>query len=116
MKIVIFFIVATLFIACNNQEEIPAGGPCSYRSEIHPAKLISIKQIDSINIDAQFEISWQTSKDTISYYMAKHHYLTADQIKTDSLNIGNVYQYVEEFMVSGNCNPHIKYLELIKMK
>jgi hypothetical protein len=116
MKIWIPCILACLLFACNNQEEIPAGGGCSYRSEVHPAKLIGFNQVDSINIDAEFEVSWPSAKDTISYYMKKHNYLSAAQIKHDSLVVGNVYQYVEDFIVTGSCNPHITHLEMELIK
>lgn len=116
MRIGICCILACLLLACNNAEEIPAGGGCSYRSVVHPAKLIGFKQQDSINIDAAFEISWSSSKDTISYYVMKHNYLAAEQIRQDALVIGNTYQYVEDFIVTGSCNPHVTHLEMKLMK
>jgi hypothetical protein len=104
-----------ILLACNSQEEIPAGGPCSYDSTVNPAKLISLVQKDSLNYDAQFEISWQKAtdtKDTISYYMENQKWLTTDQIKNDSLAVGNTYRLMEYFIRSGSCNGHIKRLVL----
>ena len=116
MKIYFVCIVACGFFACNSNEEIPAGGGCSYRSEVHPAKLIGFKEIDSVNIDAAFEINWGSIKDTVMYRQKKGGYLTKEQIQKDTIVVGNTYQYVEDFIVSGSCNPHITHLEMELMK
>ena len=108
-------LLAGMISSCNNQEENIAGGPCTYDSTVNPAKLISLVPKDSLNYDALFEISWQKapeSKDTISYYMDNKNWLTADQIKNDSLAVGNTYRFIEYFIRSGSCNGHIKRLVL----
>ncbi len=116
MKIVMVLLLAGMCCSCNNnQYEIPAGGPCTYDSTVNPAKLIRLVQKDSLNYDAQFEISWQKTpdnKDTISYYMENQRWLTTDQIKNNSLAVGNTYRFIEYFIRSGSCNGHIKRLVL----
>ena len=115
MKIVMFLLMGWMSCSCNNQEEIPDGGPCTYDSTVNPAKLISLVQKDSLNYDAQFEITWQKAPDTmdtISYYMENQRWLTAAQIKNDSLAAGNTYRFIEYFIRSGSCNGHIKRLVL----
>jgi hypothetical protein len=116
MKILMLLLIAGMCCSCNNnQEEIPAGGPCTYDSTVNPAKLISIVQKDSLNYDALFEISWQKApdkKDTISYYMENKKWLNEGQIKNDSLAVGNTYRFIEYIIRSGSCNGHVKSLVL----
>ena len=113
MKVPISCYFVCLLAACNNHEkEVPDGGACSYRSEIHAAKLISFKQTDSVNVDAAFEINWGSIKDTVMYRQKKGSYLTKEQIQNDTIVVGNTYQYIEDFIESGSCNPHITHLEM----
>lgn len=115
MKILMLLLLAGIISSCNNQEENIAGGPCTYDSTVNPAKLISLAQKDSLNYDALFVINWQNAPDrmdTISYYMENKNWLTADQIKNDSLAVGNTYRFIEYFIRSGSCNGHIKRLVL----
>jgi hypothetical protein len=115
MKILMLLLMICLFFGCNNQQEIPDGGPCSYDSTVNPAKLISLIKKDSLNYDAQFEITWKKTpdtKDTISYYMENQRWLTSEQIKNDSLAVGNTYRFIEYIIRSGSCNGHITRLVL----
>ncbi len=36
-----------VLFACNNGDNVVAGGPCSYKETIHPAKLIKLETTDS---------------------------------------------------------------------
>ncbi|MEI7735687.1 MAG: hypothetical protein WCI49_09475 [Ferruginibacter sp.] len=115
MKILMLPLMAGMICSCNNQEELPAGGPCTYDTTVNPAKLINLVQKDSLNYDALFEIAWQKApdtKDTISYYLENLRWLTSDQIKNDSLAVGKTYRFVEYNIRSGSCNGHIQSLVL----
>lgn len=116
MKILMVILMAGIICSCNNnQEEIPAGGPCTYDSTAKPAKLISLIQDDSLNCDAQFEVIWPNTpdiKDTLNYFMVNHSVLTSEQIKKDSLAVGNTYSFIEYTIRSGSCNGHIQRLVL----
>jgi hypothetical protein len=109
------------FIACNNskhEKETPAGGPCSYKEEAHPAKLISLVTIDSTNYDALFEVSTGlqvTNKpDTMRFHFLNNTYIKGKQIKADSIAVGKIYKLIDQRIVSGTCNPHIQTIRLEK--
>jgi hypothetical protein len=116
MKIFMLLLMVAIICSCNNnQEEIPAGGPCTYDSVVNPAKLISLVQNDSLNCDAQFEVIWPNTpdiKDTLNYFMVNHRVLTSEQIKKDSLAVGKTYSFIEYTIRSGSCNGHIQRLVL----
>ncbi|MEQ1676413.1 MAG: hypothetical protein ABL876_06925 [Chitinophagaceae bacterium] len=100
--------------ACTNgkkEKEVPAGGPCTYKEEIHPAKLIKLETTDSINYDAQFETG-TTMPDTIEFHFLNNTYIRAEQVKADSILAGKVYKLVEQSIISGSCNPHIRTIRL----
>jgi hypothetical protein len=109
------FLPATLgilfLISCKGKKEEPAGGPCSYKEEIHPAKLIELRHIDSLSFDAAFEIGSRrqggNSTDTEYFHSLNRQYITAEQVKRDSIMPGKLYQLVESNIISGSCNPHI---------
>lgn len=105
------FIVA----ACNNQEETPEGGPCTYQRTVLPAKLIELISNDSLNYDASFAISRASGiTDTVYYQQLHHRLLSAEEIKKDSLVVGQVYEYLQQDLVTGSCNPHVVSIQLKK--
>ena len=102
--------------ACTNrkkEKEVPAGGPCTYKEEIHPAKLIKLETTDSINYDAQFETG-TGMPDTVTFHFLNHAYIKAEQVRVDSIAVGKVYKLVEQSIISGSCNPHIRTIRLEK--
>ena len=97
-----------LFAACNNQEETPAGGPCAYSTTVMPAKLVQLISRDSLSYDAAIEISRSTgTNDTVFYQNVHHRLLSAEEVKKDSLYVGQTCQYLEQDLLTGSCNPHI---------
>jgi len=116
MKINVLIVGSFLLLAgCNNQSETPAGGPCTYKSTVLPAKLIQLNSKDSLEYDAVFEISRTSGQtDTISYQQIHHQLLTTEEIKKDSLLVGQLYQFVEQDLVTGSCNPHIMSIQFRK--
>jgi hypothetical protein len=112
---VIIYSFLFLLAACNNQEETPAGGPCTYRNTVLPAKLIQLISSDSLNYDATFAISRSSGKaDTVYYQQLHHRLLSAEEIKKDSLVVGQVYQYLEQDILTGSCNPHVVSIQFTK--
>jgi hypothetical protein len=104
-----------LLAACNNQEETPAGGPCTYRNTVLPAKLIQLISSDSLNYDAAFAISRSSGKtDTVYYQQLHHRLLSTEEIKKDSLQVGQTYQYLQQDLVTGSCNPHVVTIQFKK--
>lgn len=116
MKAKGFMIGSFLLLAgCTNQEETPAGGPCTYRNTVQPARLIQLISSDSLNYDAAFEISRSSGKaDTVYYQQIHHRLLSAEELKKDSLFIGQTCQYLEQDLVTGSCNPHIVSIQFKK--
>lgn len=104
-----------LLAACNSQEEKPAGGPCTYQHTVLPAKLIQLISSDSLNYDAAFAISRSSGQtDTVYYQQLHHRLLSAEEIKKDSLLVGHVYQYLEQNILTGSCNPHVVSIQFKK--
>lgn len=116
MKIILRIVGSFLLLTgCNNQEETPAGGPCTYKKTILPAKLVQLISKDSLEYDAVFEVSRSPGQtDTVNYQELHHRLLSAEDIKKDSLLIGEVYQYLEQDLVTGSCNPHIVSIQFTK--
>ncbi len=116
MKIIILIVGSFLLLTgCNNQEETPAGGPCTYRNTVLPAKLTRLISKDSLEYDAVFEVSRSSGQtDTVNYQQLHHRLLSAEDIKRDGLLVGEVYQYLEKDLVTGSCNPHIVSIQFRK--
>lgn len=111
----IIYSLLFLLAACNNQEESPAGGPCTYQHTVLPAKLIQLISSDSLNYDAAFSISRSSGiTDTVYYQQLHHRLLSTEEIKKDSLQVGQVYQYLEQHIVTGSCNPHVVTIQFKK--
>ena len=119
MKRILYLLtIAAIINSCKNgKKEIPAGGPCSYEDKIYPAKLIRLDPSpDSSEYDAWFEIDRLNDappdyRDTV-HYSQHNSRIPAEQIKKDSIAIGNLYKYVESIIKSGSCNPHIESIRL----
>ena len=104
-----------LLVACKNKEETPAGGPCTYQHTVLPAKLIQLISGDSLNYDAAFAINRSSGiPDTVYYQQLHHRLLSAEEIKKDSLVVGQVYQYLQQDLVTGSCNPHVVSIQFKK--
>lgn len=111
-----FSVMVLLATACNDSEkEEPAGGPCSYKTTLYPARLVKFVKKDSVQFDAVFEVyhtyEW---KDSLSYYLQFKQYLTKDKIIADHLDTGSVWQYRVDEIITGSCNPHIERLVMEK--
>lgn len=112
--------LSALISSCNNgkkEKEIPDGGPCSYEEKIFPAKLIRLDATpDSSVYDAWFEVNKLNDaaadhKDTV-HYSPDNSRIPVEQIKKDSIAVGNLYKYVVSTIKSGTCNPHIERIIL----
>ncbi|MBL7740978.1 MAG: hypothetical protein JNK14_17280 [Chitinophagaceae bacterium] len=114
-RTVILFFLSSLFIACNNNDNVD-GGPCSYDDKILPARLVRLDTLNALSFDALFVIEDSAGmewKDTIWYSaLNHHHYLSAEDIIKDSLAGGKIYQYIRKTIRSGSCDPQIEMLVL----
>ncbi|MCU0347273.1 MAG: hypothetical protein MUC59_10025 [Saprospiraceae bacterium] len=110
----IFTLPLLLFISCHTaQPERIVGGPCSYTSTYHPAKVI---RIDSIMMDALFEVRMEGSTDTFSYQVLNNASITPQSWESSGLSVGKVYKLVEDKIKTGTCNPLIRRIELVEYK
>lgn len=105
-------LVCAVTFACHNKpvgKENVDGGACSYKDEIHPAKLLRLETKDSLTYNAYFEIEaglrGADKKDTLAFHDLNNQYIPADKIKKDSIREGKTYQYVVQTIVSGSCDP-----------
>lgn len=107
-----------LFItSCNNEKNNIDGGPCSYKDNIYPARLIKLETKDSLIYDAQFEIgpgARSAGTDTVSFHRLTNRDISAQQVVNDSLSVGSVYQFVSQTIISGSCDPHNETIRLEK--
>ncbi len=94
---------------------MPAGGPCTYQHTVLPAKLVQLISTDSLNYDAAFAISRSSGiTDTVYYQQIHHRLLSAEEVKKDNLLVGQVYQYLQQDLVMGSCNPHLEFIQFKK--
>lgn len=120
MKYLLMLAVTTAFLfSCNNSKNDKGdmnGGGCSYKDEIHPAKLLALKKVDSLTYDGQFEIEAgirnPDAPDTVFFHNLTNQYIKADDIAKDSIAPGKIYQYVIQTIVTGSCDPHIMTLRM----
>ncbi|CAN5902875.1 hypothetical protein BH11BAC7_BH11BAC7_12970 [soil metagenome] len=111
--IVLFFSFAFIGKA-NAQREKPKGGSCSYKTEIFPATVIMVANIDSIRVFILFSVEKYGTIDTISYYSEFHIHPGKEVIDKYDLRVGNVFNYEVKSIISGHCSPHIERLMLTK--
>lgn len=110
----IFIVPAMLLLSCNQAAEHKDGGPCSYDRKVLPAKLIALPDINEKYYDAVLVLSRDGgSTDTVNYSMVNNkYYIAVEQIPKDSLKIGSNYQYIEQRIKSGYCNPQVDWILL----
>lgn len=117
-NISLLLLITLLQLACNNTTGNVDGGPCTYKEDIHPAKLIKLETNDSLVCDALFEIEagLQSAgkKDTVSFNQLNNRYIEKTQIENDSIAEGKVYKYIIQTITSGSCNPDIRTIRLEK--
>ena len=117
--IIVFIVVAiavVVFFFIQSKEVMRDGGPCTYTTTIHPAKVIAIVPIDSSKSDVKFEVVMPGRKETLSYYAEQKHYLNKEEISKQDLSLGNEFCYEEHTITSGSCNPHFFVLKMERIK
>ncbi|MCC6726895.1 MAG: hypothetical protein IT258_20500 [Saprospiraceae bacterium] len=106
----LLFALSFLVVACNsNHQEPMVGGPCSYKTTYHPAKVIDF---DSTMMDALFEVNFHGKPDTFGYHELRSAYLTAEEVKTKGFAVGKVFRMAQDDIATGTCTPVILRLEL----
>lgn len=123
MRIYTILLLIVFVIACNTKkkeeekpalppeikkEEPVAGGPCTYKDNVYPAKVVKIEgeNESALNIFFEVKISGKT-KETISYYSKMNRYITPDEVMQKGILLDSVYKYVQSEIVTGTCTPKV---------
>lgn len=107
----LLFTLPFLVFSCNLDQKSPVvGGPCSYKTTYHPARVVGF---DSSQMDALFEVNLHGKPDTFGYHELNNAYLTPDEVKTTGFAVGNIYRLAHDGIESGTCTPVILRLELV---
>ena len=107
----LLFALLFLVVACNsNRQEPMVGGPCSYETTYHPAKVIDF---NTSLMDALFEVNFHGKADTLGYHELNNAYLTSEQIVETGFSVGKTFQLAQDDIKTGTCTPVIPRLELV---
>ena len=108
MKNYLISAIAFLFVvSCNNEKDpgAVAGGPCTFEDSKQPIKVFRIVPANNTGeYDIIFRWPQSGNEDSVSYYQVNNKYATAEQLKTDSVAVGKICQYILSKTVSGSCN------------
>lgn len=108
MRSYFFIYILVLMTACNQQEEEPAGGPCSYKETSVSIRLIKLDSSSNDNWNALFV----NGVDTLYYSLLNNRPLSnveAVKLKQDSANAATL---IIQDIISGHCNPHIQSIRI----
>ena len=107
----LLFALPFFVVSCNSNHQAPVvGGPCSYETTYHPAKVV---HFDSLRMDALFEATLHGTADTFGYHEMNNAYLTPHDLKTAGFAVGKIYRLAQDDIKTGTCTPVILRLELV---
>lgn len=123
MRVYTIFLLLVFVIACNTQkkqeekpaptpepakEEPIAGGPCTYKDRVYPAKVLKIEGQNDQTLDVSFEVKLDAkTKKTITYSSVMNSYITPDEVMKKGILLDSTYKYVQSEIVTGTCNPKV---------
>ena len=123
MRVYTILLLLILAIACNTrkkEEEKPvlppepqkeepiAGGPCTYKDNIYPAKVLKIEGQNDQTLDIVFEVTLSgKKKQTITYSGTMNSYISPDEVMKSGILLDSTYKYVQSEIVTGTCNPKV---------
>jgi hypothetical protein len=110
MKYLLLALPIFVFSCNTTPEPHMVGGPCTYSSTYHPAKVISF---DSQQMDPQFEVMLGSVTDTFGFHELNNAYLTPEQVQASGMAVGKVFKLAEDKITSGTCTPNIMRIELV---
>jgi hypothetical protein len=103
----------TVVIKEEKPKEHMVGGPCTYRTDTLPARLIKLepsgKQYNAWFVAQQCR---NCGEDTISYHLTNNQYIAA--AAKEQLVVGKNYQLLDQQIISGTCTPHIQQILLVE--
>ncbi|MCG3167777.1 MAG: hypothetical protein POELPBGB_03572 [Bacteroidia bacterium] len=109
IRIVPFLYISIMLSLSACAQRIPEGGPCSYETEIYPAVIINIYEMDSLY--SELFIAVHTLPfDTLSWSGEFGSYLANDELKAKGYKLGDTLSYQIKHITQGTCNPYIKRL------
>lgn len=123
MRVYTILLLLVLAIACNTkkkEEEKPvlppepqkeepiAGGPCTYKDNIYPAKVLKIAGQNDQTLDVSFEVKFDAkTKKTITYSSVMNRYISPDEVMKSGILLDSTYKYIQSEIVTGTCNPKV---------
>ncbi len=106
----LLFALPFLVVACNsNRQEKMVGGPCSYETTYHAAKVIDF---NASLMDALFEVNFHGKADTLGYHELNNAYLTPEQVVETGFSVGKTFKLAQDDIKTGTCTPVILRLQL----
>jgi hypothetical protein len=119
MKTILLLVFIPFILqACSNGQKENGnrtGGPCNYRDQIYPARLITLEASpDSSTYDAWFEIEDPSGqgKDTINYLRMTNRLITKEQVEKGDIRTNHNYKYVVSTITTGDCDPDMRNIIL----
>lgn len=120
MKLLFSCLLAIWCFSCNNTQkdppgprEVPAGGPCSYKHDTLPARVVKINRQPNSMPGVYFEVRYsETHSDTVSYNTTNKRDISEEEITKSGIKPGAVFRYIVSEITSGSCNPRVTQLLL----
>jgi hypothetical protein len=105
----------TVVVKEEKPKEHMVGGPCNYRTDTLPVRLIKLEPSGN-EYDAWFVVQQcrNCDGDTISYYLTNKQYIAAAE--KEQLTIGKNYQLLDQQIINGTCTPHIQQIQLVEYR
>ncbi len=104
------FLISAILVSCNNETD---GGGCTYDTQIFPAKVIKLVDVNEKSYDVLFEVDYEGRKDTLSFAKKNNsNYIFIEKIPKSSIVVGSKINYVVQKILSGKCNPLVDFISL----
>lgn len=101
-------IISIYCCACNTADDNVAGGPCTYKYDTIPARIITIDSVDSNNhnLILAIEKTGLYKTDTIDLHKEFGNYVTPGELQHENIHVNDSLIFVTGKIISGSCNPH----------
>jgi hypothetical protein len=117
MKCIMLLLAVFLIAGCNTTDSNIAGGPCSYRDESIPVKVLSVvpsADTDECNLLLQLEDAAMGIKDTLSYFFETKKHLNTTILQQKNIRVGDSILLLNSVLITGDCTPNIRRIILEK--
>lgn len=125
MRIYTIFLLLVFAIACNTRkkeeekqpalppevkkEEPVAGGACTYKDNVYPAKVVKIEGDNENSLNITFEVTLdKKKKESITYFSVYQRNMTMNEVEQNHILLDSTYKFIQSEIISGACNPKVK--------